>query len=70
MSGWKVFNFPAGPDQGVDQSYSEIKGHWLESRAPTAHKTRSLHRSNPGSNQQSAGPHGKRGSPTEMGTRV
>lgn len=34
MSGWKVFNFPAGPDQGVDQSYSEIKGHWLESRAP------------------------------------
>jgi len=33
VSGWKVFNFPSGPDQGVDQSYSEIKGHWPESGA-------------------------------------
>lgn len=27
-------NFPAGPDQGVDQSYREIKGQWLESETP------------------------------------
>ncbi len=30
--GGRYFIFPAGPDQGVDQSYREIKGHWRGER--------------------------------------
>ncbi|CAM4617558.1 unnamed protein product [Leuciscus chuanchicus] len=48
---------------------ARLKDIGLRAEHRTAHKTLSLHRSNPGSNQQSPGPHGKWGSPTEMGTR-
>lgn len=47
-----------------------LKDIGLRAERRAARRTLSLHRSNPGSNQQSARPHGKRGSPIEMGTRV